>query len=252
MSGPGLAAAPVPDRAVLDRELGPVEVLEQMGVPVIVTRIGAGDHRPLIMFLNDAAVRLLGYERDELLGRGPEFWQSMDPDESDLRAMTAAFRAGRKVRMATVARCKDGTERALRIEMVPHDGTQGLWIVGTVVWVSDEDPEDTGSIRIVTKRPTELKVGDLVLETATRQLRYRDRRVELTPSESVLVATLMGQVDCVVERAILYEELWGFDSSVHSRAIDVYVGAVRRKLTELGAPEMIHTVRGVGYLLHKA
>jgi PAS domain S-box-containing protein len=244
--------AVIPDRAVLDGELGPLDVLEQMGVPVIVTHIPRWDHRPRIVFVNDATVRLLGYEREELLGQGPEFWQSRDPDDVDLRAIESALRAGRKVRVATVARSKDGTERAIRMEMVPHEGSSDLWVIGTVLWVSDDDPEDTGTIRIVPERPSELTVGELVLATATRRARYAGKEIELTPSESVLLATLMEQVDCVVERAILYEELWGFDSSIHSRAIDVYVGALRRKLTEIGAPEMIHTVRGVGYLLHKA
>ena len=240
----------LPDRAVLDLELGPVEVLERMGVPVLVTRVALGEHRPRTVFVNDAAVRLLGYDRDELLGRGPEFWQSKAQEPADLKAVGAALRSGRKVRMSTVARSKDGTERGLRIEMVPHQGSWGLWIVSTVVWISDDDPEDTGSIRIASERPAELVVGGLALETARHRARYGDRQTELTPSECVLLGSLMDHAGCVVERTLLYEELWGFDPSLRSRAIDVYVAALRRKMNDLGAPEMIHTVRGVGYVFH--
>ncbi|MGH2806979.1 MAG: winged helix-turn-helix domain-containing protein [Actinomycetota bacterium] len=249
MSGQVAQAAPGPDQVVLDRELGPMDVLERMGVPVIVTRHAPGEQRPAIMFVNEAAVRLLGYGRDELLGQGPEFWQSRAPHHADLEAIDAALRTGSKVRLATVARTKDGTERGLRIEMVPHEGSGALWVVGTVLWISDDDPEDTGTIRIAPERPREFAVGDLALDTSTRRVRYGSREVELTPSESVLLATLMDQSGCVVDRALLYEELWGFDSSARSRAIDVYIGSVRSKLRDLGAPEMIHTVRGVGYLL---
>ncbi|MGI8708888.1 MAG: hypothetical protein ACR2LG_11925 [Actinomycetota bacterium] len=48
--------------------------------------------------------------------------------------------------MATVAQSKDGAERGLRVEMVPHQGSWGRWVVSTVVWISDADPEDTGSL----------------------------------------------------------------------------------------------------------
>ena len=242
--------ATLPDRAVLDLELGPVEVLERMGVPVLVTRVAPGEHHPRTVFVNDAAVRLLGYEREELLGEGPELWQSKTQEVADLKAVGSALRSGRKVRMATVARSKDGTERGLRVEMVPHQGSWGLWIVSTVVWISDDDPEDTGSIRIAPERPDELSVGGLLLETPLRRARYGKAQTELTPSECVLLGTLMDHAGCVVERTLLYEELWGFDPSLRSRAIDVYVASLRRKLNELGAPEMLHTVRGVGYVFH--
>ena len=238
----------LPDRALLDLEIGPVEVLERMGVPVLVTRLG--DERSSIVFVNDAAVRLLGYEREELLGQGPECWQSRKPGVADLKAINSALREGHKVRMATVARSKDGAERGLRVEMVPHQGSWGLWVVSTVVWISDEDPEDTGSLRITRERPDRLSVGGLVLETPMRRVRYGETKVDLTPSECLILATLMDEAGCVVERTALYEELWGFDPSMRSRAVDVYVASLRRKLSDLGAPEMIHTIRGVGYTFH--
>lgn len=242
--------ARLPDRAVLDLELGPVEVLERMGVPVIVTRVPQTDQSPHVVFVNDAAVRLLGYERDELVGKPPALWQKKQRDPADQKAIAAALRGGRKVRMATVALCKDGTERGLRIEMVPHRGSWGLWVVSTVVWISDDDPDDTGSLRIVSERPAQLEVAGVTLEAPLRRVRFGAEQTELTPSECVLLGALMYQAGCVVERTLLYEELWGFDPAARSRAIDVYVASIRRKLGELGAPELIHTVRGVGYVLH--
>jgi len=240
----------LPDRAVLDLELGPVEVLERMGVPVIVSRIPERERAPHVVFVNDAAIRLLGYEREELVGRPPGSWQKNQRDAVDQKAIESALREGRKVRMATVAVCKDGTERGLRIEMVPHHGSWGLWVVSTVVWISEDDPEDTGSLRIVSERPPRLEIAGVVLESPLRQVRFEEAQTELTPSECVLLSVLMYQAGCVVERTLLYEELWGFDPSMHSRAIDVYIASLRRKLAELGAPELIHTVRGVGYVVH--
>lgn len=85
------------------------------------------------------------------------------------------------------------------------------------------------SIRITKERPAELSVGGLALETARRRARFGGSQTELTPSECVLPGTLIDHAGCMVGRTLLYEELWGFDPSLRSRAIDVYVASLRRK-----------------------
>ena len=243
------SAAGLPDRALLDLALGPVEVLERMSVPVIVTRMAPGDTGARIVFTNDAMVRLLGYPPEELLGREPEFWESRDPESSDASTIDSALRLGRTVTRAMVAMCKDGSRKALRVEMVPHAGSWGLWVVTTVL--STKDPAlETDAKPGPEERPATMRVGDLVLDISRRRVEFGSRTADLTPSECVVLATLMKEQGCAVERAALYEELWGSGAFVRSRAVDVYVGALRRKLGDLGAPDMIHTIRGVGYLIH--
>ena len=238
----------LPDLAALDLDLSPVEVLQRTGVPVAVTRAAPGESRARVAFVNDSMVRLLGYDRKELLGHGPALWHSSARDVADLKAIGRALRAGRTVSLATVARCKDGSQRALRVEMVPHKGSWGLWVISSVLHV---DKEPTPSSRSQAEPPDRLHVGDLTLDVPTRRALCHDRVTELTHSECVVLATLMREVGCAVERAVLYDELWGADPSIRSRAIDVYVGSLRRKLAELGKKDLIRTVRGVGYLVHE-
>ena len=232
-------------RTVIDLELRPVELIERMNVPAFVARATSGKHPLRFTLVNDALVRLLGYGRDELM-RG-EFWRSCDRDQAALEGIAAALRSGRTVAMATNMLCKDGSRKALRVEMVAHEGSWGLWVVGTVICVAEE----SGVARASTSenQPARLTVGDLTLDVVTRRAQHGSRWIELTPSESVVLASLMREVGCAVERRALLKQLWGTDPSIRSRAIDVYVGSLRRKLRDLGAPELIHTVRGVGYLL---
>jgi PAS domain S-box-containing protein len=233
------------ERALLDLALGPLEVLERMQVPAMVMRLHEEGEGASICFVNDAAVAFLGYEREELLGRGPEFWQSYDRDIADLKKTEVALRAGETVTLDTRARAKDGTALDVEVKMSPHAGPWGTWVVGTAI-------PRTRAMAVGARGPqsSSVRSGAVVLDPGSRWLWVGEERVQLTPSESVVLEMLMAKAECVVERSTLYGVLWGFDPSKRSRAIDVYVGSLRRKLAELGAPDAIHTVRGVGYLFH--
>ena len=76
-----------------------------------------------------------------------------------------------------------------------------------------------------------------------------DRLVSLTRREFDLLLLFMDNPDTVMARERLLADAWGFASSVETNSVDVYVGYLRRKLEEGGEPRLIHTVRGVGYVL---
>jgi two-component system response regulator MprA len=76
--------------------------------------------------------------------------------------------------------------------------------------------------------------------------------VPLTRREFDLLALFLDNPGTVLARERLLTEAWGFRSPVETNAIDVYVGYLRRKLEEGGEPRLIHTVRGVGYVLREA
>ncbi len=93
------------------------------------------------------------------------------------------------------------------------------------------------------------RVADLELNGGTRTVRRGERPVDLTKTEFDLLELLMRHHGQVLNRSVIYERIWGFDFETSSNSLDVYIGYLRRKTEEDGAPRLIHTVRGVGYVV---
>jgi DNA-binding response OmpR family regulator len=107
-------------------------------------------------------------------------------------------------------------------------------------------------LRAVSRRgpiaqPVELKVQDLTLNPASREVTRGARRVALTRTEYTLLELLMRRAGRVVTRENLIEAVWGFDSEVRSNTLDAFIRLVRDKIDIAGERKLIHTVRGVGY-----
>ena len=94
-----------------------------------------------------------------------------------------------------------------------------------------------------------LKVGDLALDPATREVTRGDRKIELTVREYALLEYLMRHAGRVQTRPMLTEHVWGLDFDPESNVVDVYVGYLRRKIDGPGERRLIHTMRGAGYVL---
>jgi two-component system response regulator MprA len=94
-----------------------------------------------------------------------------------------------------------------------------------------------------------LRADDLELNPRTRQVRRGERAVELTRTEFALLELLMRNAGVVLTRDVIRERVWGFDDVDGSNTLDVFVGYLRRKTEAGGEPRMIHTVRGVGFVL---
>lgn len=103
----------------------------------------------------------------------------------------------------------------------------------------------------VTGHREKLQVGDLVLDPAARRARRGERQLDLTKTEFDLLELFMFNVDLVLTRPVIYERVWGFDFETTSNSIDVYVGYLRRKTEAEGEPRLIHTVRGIGYVMRE-
>jgi DNA-binding response OmpR family regulator len=100
----------------------------------------------------------------------------------------------------------------------------------------------------ITKSP-ELKVGDLVLNTLTREVWRGQSPIELTTKEYVILEYFMRHPNVVVTRRMLEEHAWDYDFDSLSNLIDVYIRRLRRKIGVEGEKGMIQTVRGAGYRL---
>ncbi len=94
-----------------------------------------------------------------------------------------------------------------------------------------------------------LSCADLVMDPASREVWRGDRRVELTAKEFDLLELFLHHPKQVLKRDLIFDRLWGYDFGGESNLIDVYVRYLRAKLNAQGEPDLIHTVRGVGYVL---
>ena len=104
-------------------------------------------------------------------------------------------------------------------------------------------PEDRESIA--------MSFADLSLDPMTRDVTRGERHISLTRTEFSLLEMLIANPRRVLTRSRILEEVWGFDFPTSGNALEVYVGYLRRKTEAEGEPRLIHTVRGVGYVLRE-
>ncbi len=106
--------------------------------------------------------------------------------------------------------------------------------------------------RRATARPqTRLQVGDLVLDPASREVSRAGANILLTRTEYNLLERLMFRAGKVVPRNALIESVWGFDREIEENTLDAFVRLLRHKVDIAGRPKLIHTVRGVGYMIRE-
>jgi two-component system response regulator MprA len=93
--------------------------------------------------------------------------------------------------------------------------------------------------------------ADLSLDPVTREVKRGERPISLTRTEFALLELFLRHPRQVLERSQILEDVWGFDFPTSANSLEVYVGYLRRKTEGEGDPRLIHTVRGVGYVLRE-
>jgi two-component system response regulator MprA len=96
---------------------------------------------------------------------------------------------------------------------------------------------------------TVLRVSDLSLDPVAHEVRRGGRLIELTRTEFLLLELLLINARQVLNREVIFDRIWGYDFGPASNCLEVYVRYLRRKTEAAGEPRLIHTVRGVGYVL---
>jgi two-component system, OmpR family, response regulator MprA len=104
--------------------------------------------------------------------------------------------------------------------------------------------------RVEVGGPT-LAFGDLVLDTSAHEVYRGERRIELSRTEFTLLELFLEHPRQVLTRSTLFERVWGYDFGATSNALGVYIGYLRRKTESGGERRLLHTVRGVGYVLRE-
>ncbi len=94
-----------------------------------------------------------------------------------------------------------------------------------------------------------LTIADLRLDPVTREITRADQRIEMTAKEFALLEFFLRQPGRVLSRAVIAQHVWGVDFDTFTNVIDVYVNYVRKKIDAEFEPKLLHTVRGVGYVL---
>jgi two-component system, OmpR family, response regulator MprA len=96
-----------------------------------------------------------------------------------------------------------------------------------------------------------LRFSDLVLDLGAYEARRGSRVIDLTRTEFLLLELFMRNPKQVLTRSIIFDRVWGYDFGPTSNSLEVYVGYLRRKTEAGGEPRLIHTMRGVGYVLRE-
>jgi two-component system, OmpR family, response regulator MprA len=94
-----------------------------------------------------------------------------------------------------------------------------------------------------------LRFADLKLDPLSYEVRRGDRPIELTRTEFLLLELFLQHPRQVLTRSVIFENVWGYDFGAQSNSLEVYMGYLRRKTEAAGEPRVLHTVRGVGYVM---
>ncbi|MFS3127459.1 response regulator transcription factor [Nocardioides sp. Bht2] len=103
--------------------------------------------------------------------------------------------------------------------------------------------EDSGEV---------LTFADLSLDLGSREVKRGERSIELTRTEFALLEMFLRRPRRVLERSFILEEVWGYDFPTTANSLEVYIGYLRRKTEAENEPRLLHTVRGVGYVLKES
>jgi DNA-binding response OmpR family regulator len=101
------------------------------------------------------------------------------------------------------------------------------------------------------ERLPQLKIADLVLDPVTRTVARSGKTIHLTKTEYSLLEFMMRHAGRVLERTTIMESIWGFESEIESNTLDAFLRLLRKKIDSGHRTKLIHTIRGVGYVLRE-
>ncbi|MEV7977344.1 response regulator transcription factor [Streptomyces sp. NPDC086519] len=143
------------------------------------------------------------------------------------------------------ARLRALLRRTLPVTTGTGPGTGG----GTGTGTGAATAAEPGREPLISDRQVE--AAGLRMDLQARRAWRGKRELELTRTEFELLELLARNAGIVLDHSTIYDRIWGYDFGPGSKNLAVYVGYLRRKLDEPGAPQLIHTVRGVGYVLRE-
>jgi two-component system response regulator MprA len=221
-------------------------------------RILVVDDEPPVREALGRALRLEGYEVD-LAGDGAEALEriaSVPPDAVVLDVLMPTLDG-----LATARRLRSGGDRTPVLMLTARESVSDR-VAGLDAGADDylvkpfALEELLARLRALLRRTggsgrDVLRFGELELDQARHEVRRGDRPIELTRTEFLLLELFLLNPRQVLTRSVIFDRVWGFDFGPSSNSLEVYVGYLRRKTEAGGEPRLIHTVRGVGYVLRE-
>lgn len=137
-----------------------------------------------------------------------------------------------------------------RTSPVPANGVSGTSADG-LRETAQTSPSSSSLSSLSSFSDKQIAAAGLRMDLQARRVWRDERELELTRTEFELLELLVRNAGIVLDHSTIYDRIWGYDFGPGSKNLAVYVGYLRRKLDEPGAPQLIHTVRGVGYVLRE-
>ena len=220
------------------------------------TRILVVDDEPAVRESLDRALRLEGYEVD-LAGNGEQALRAIGDGSPDAVVLDVMMPV-----LDGLATCRAVRAAGLRTPVLMltardavSDRVAGLDAGADDYLVKPFALEELfARLRALLRRTASdedeaLRFSDIEMDLAAHEARRGDRPLELTRTEFLLLELFLRNPRRVLTRDVIFERVWGYDFGPTSNSLEVYVGYLRRKLEAAIEPRVIHTVRGVGYVL---
>jgi two-component system response regulator MprA len=217
------------------------------------------DDEPAVRDSLDRALRLEGYNV-ELAADGAEALQAVADDRPD--ALVLDLMMPRVDGLEVCRRMRAAGDRTPVLVLTARDGVSDR-VKGLDAGADDylvkpfALDELLARLRALLRRSgagapgQTLRFSDLTLDPIAHQVKRGDREVELTRTEFLLLELFMLHPRQVLTRSVIFERVWGYDFGPDSNSLEVYVSYLRRKLEAGDEPRLLHTVRGVGYVLRE-
>ena len=217
------------------------------------------DDEPAVRDSLDRALRLEGY-KVELAADGAEALSALDSDTPD--AIVLDLMMPRVDGFEVCRRIRAAGDRTPVLVLTARDGVSDR-VKGLDAGAADylvkpfALDELLARLRALLRRSGSsapgqvLRFSDLTLDPVAHQVKRGDREIELTRTEFLLLELFLLHPRQVLTRSVIFERVWGYDFGPDSNSLEVYVSYLRRKLEAAGEPRLLHTVRGVGYVLRE-
>ncbi len=221
-------------------------------------RILVVDDEPAVRQSISRALRLEGYDV-EPAGGGREALERLADDAVDAIVLDVSMPAPDGLEVAR--RLRDAGDRTPILMLTARDAIDDR-VAGLDAGADDYlvKPfalrELLARLRALMRRGGEgpgeaLCFADVRLDPVAYEVSRGERRLQLTRTEFLLLELFMRNPRQALPRSTIFERVWGYDFGTRSNSLGVYVGYLRRKLEEGGEPRLLHTIRGVGYVLRE-